>query len=298
MMFSRLSSRWSGPDATLDARLQRLDPPRTDSVEQRLHLIWIAASFQNLTARAVDAYYNRDKCFSTKKSLRLATRIKALKDSFSSLLRKHGATRESGPESAARRPSVAEIISDSESDRKPKKEADLPDTMVLLELSSVLPQVSPNVQNTQQNILVRIRSEFERSRGFELGAFHPSLLPALYHEQMKHWRYFTLEHIGQVVRAFMCSFWTCCNMSVRTILFENSFGLLFAGPFSKPMKDPSSTQSCCFRSRSVVILELWITILPLLWRKGGWNEFKRGWRLQAHTRDPASTRSHWSVLRM
>ena len=183
-----------------DARLQGLGPPRTDSVEQRLHLIRIAASFQDLTARAVDAYYSRDKCFSTNEHLRLATRIKALQDAFSSLLRKHGATRGSGPDSAARRPSVAETISDSESDQEPKEEADVPDTRVLRELSSVLPPVSPPVQKPQQNILVWIRSEFERSRGFELGAFHPSLLPALYHEQMKHWRYFTLEHIGQVVR--------------------------------------------------------------------------------------------------
>ena len=99
-----------------DAWLQGLGPPRTDSAEQRLHLIRIAASFQDLIARIVDAYYSREKCFSTNEHLRLATRIKALQDSFSFLLRKHGVTRGSGPDSAARRLSVAETISDSESD--------------------------------------------------------------------------------------------------------------------------------------------------------------------------------------
>lgn len=76
-----------------DTQLSGLGPPRTNSAKQRLHLIRIAISFQDLTAQALDTYYSRNECSSTNERLRLVTKIKTLQDSFSSILCTQGAIR-------------------------------------------------------------------------------------------------------------------------------------------------------------------------------------------------------------
>ena len=203
-----------------NTKLQELGPPRTSSAEQRLHLTRITMAFQDLAARAVDAYYGRDKCFSTNESLRLATRIKTLQDLFSSVLRSRGATRRFKPASkkiqthnassndsvkslhkakSATSLSSSEAFSDLEFDQEIAESAEFPENADL-DIMKILPRVSFPGQRPQEDVLAWIRVEYERSRGFELGTFHPSFLPALYHEQIKYWRHFTLKHIGEVIQ--------------------------------------------------------------------------------------------------
>ncbi len=89
------------------------------------------------------------------------------------------------------------------------------------ELKRILFHVRPPCCQPDEGIIPWIRREYHRSKGFEIGTINPSLLPALYHEQIKNWKYYTLDHINQVLSAihsflrqmlrFVCSDHQVCD---------------------------------------------------------------------------------------
>ena len=200
-------------------RLQNLGPQRCDKMEQQTHLLRIATTFQSLTSHALDAYYGREPCFNSRDDLRLATTIKGLQDDYSSILRRKGPTRhdrrkkgiatahdkgdpgdvltpqgdESSEDDSTDSSSVGES---SNSSPKSPLEPEAP-----IELKRILFQIKRPRDPPHETIIPWIRREYHRSKGFEIGTFNPSLLPALYHEQIKNWRYYTLDHMNKVLKA-------------------------------------------------------------------------------------------------
>ena len=74
-------------------RLQHLGPRRCHEIKQQSHLLKVATGFQSLTSHALDAYYGKDPCFTSRDDMRLATTIQGLQDGYSSVLWRKGQTR-------------------------------------------------------------------------------------------------------------------------------------------------------------------------------------------------------------
>lgn len=202
-------------------RLQNLGPEPFDKTEQRNHLLRIATSFQSLTSHAIDAYYGRDPCFTSRDELRLATTIKGLQDNYSNLLRRKGQTRQSRRNkdlcnalgerdpgkivtpSGDQAPLEDSTISSGDEDGNLSESSldSLFEPEPPVELKRVLFHIRRPDSRPHENIIPWIRREYNRSKGFEIGTINPSLLPALYHEQIKNWRYYTLDHMNKVIDA-------------------------------------------------------------------------------------------------
>jgi hypothetical protein len=69
---------------------------RQTSQKKRNHLINIASKFRDITMKAIDAYYSRDKCFEMDNIFRLATFVMKVNQDFSDTVHKKGFTRAFG----------------------------------------------------------------------------------------------------------------------------------------------------------------------------------------------------------
>lgn len=191
-------------------QLQHLGPERSSKTEQRGYLLRIATSFQYLVSHALDAYYGRDAIFARHDELRLATIVKELQEDFSTSMRREGHTREFRRFKNRERTGESYIVNqteagdDSDLESSPVQESRLlskVDSERCVELRRTLSSLKKPTDSPHDNIDTWIRREYNRSKGFEIGTINPSLLPALYHEQMKDWRYYTMEHIDRVIEA-------------------------------------------------------------------------------------------------
>lgn len=198
-------------------KLQDLGPERSSRIEQREYLLRIATSFQYLVSHALDAYYGPDPVFARHNELRLATVVKELQEDFSTSMRREGHTREfrrfKNREHVGANPIInqTEAGGDSDLESSPVQESRLllkVDSERCAELRRTLFSLKKPTDSPHDNIDTWIRREYNRSKGFEIGTIDPSLLPALYHEQMKHWRYYTLEHIDRVIEAMHSFFFS------------------------------------------------------------------------------------------
>ena len=205
-------------------RLQSLGPERSHRPEQRNYLLKVSTEFQSLTAHALDAYYARDECFVTHSELRLATIIKSLQEKYSTKMRAEGHTRKflrgvNHRKTAQPDPSAAQINKDLENSANLESLSSGSDVdeaecneFSLLSLAAISPEkemelrlalavsTSPS-DRPREDIMTWIRREYNSSKGFEIGTVNPSLLRALFHEQTKYWRYYTTEHINEVIMA-------------------------------------------------------------------------------------------------
>ncbi|KAL8721074.1 MAG: hypothetical protein Q9181_007788 [Wetmoreana brouardii] len=191
-------------------RLQALGPERSSKTEQRGYLLRIATSFQYLVSHALDAYYGRDAVFASHDELRLATVVKELQEEFSTTMRLEGHTRDFGPSKNGERVGASYVVNqtepgdDSDLESSPNQESRLlltVDSERRSELRRTLSNLKKPTDKPHDNIDTWIRREYNRSKGFEIGTINPSLLPVLYHEQMKYWQYYTMEHIDRVIEA-------------------------------------------------------------------------------------------------
>ena len=200
-------------------RLQQLGLQRCDKMEQQTHLLRIATAFQSLTSHALDAYYGRDPCFTSRDDLRLATTIKGLQDGYSSVLRRKGQTRydrrrkdaatahDEGDPGNILTPQGAQSSIDNSTDSSSAGESadsslegpSEPEPPI--ELKRILFQIKRPCDPPRETIVPWTRREYHRSKGFEIGTINPSLLPALYHQQIKNWKYYTLDHMNKVLKA-------------------------------------------------------------------------------------------------
>ncbi|KAL8883554.1 MAG: hypothetical protein Q9205_002223 [Flavoplaca limonia] len=221
-------------------RLQAMGPERSSNAEQRGYLLGIATSFQYLTSHALDAYYGRDAVFASHDELRLATVIKELQEDFSTTMRLKGHTREfwrsknGGLVGANRVVNQTEPSDDSDLENLPRQESRLlltVDSERRSELRRTLSNLKKPMDIPRDNIDTWIRREYNRSKGFEIGTINPSLLPALYHEQIRYWRYHTMEHIDRVIEAthsfiFSLLRHVCPDVAIRDRLWARLLGPL------------------------------------------------------------------------
>ena len=77
----------------LEGELADLGPARATAHDQRSHLIRIASEFREITVKAIDVYYGRDRCFEDDDAFRLATNVMAMNKVFSETIRLKGLTR-------------------------------------------------------------------------------------------------------------------------------------------------------------------------------------------------------------
>jgi Dynamin central region/Dynamin GTPase effector domain len=187
-------------------RLQALGPERSSKFEQRSYLLRTATSFQYLVSHALDAYYGRDAVFTDHDELRLATVVKELQEDFSRDMRLHGHTREfrGTRRSLDTNSTETELSDDSDIQSSKDQESVLilkADSDRRAELRRALTNLKKPVDRPHEDIDSWIRREYNRSKGFEIGTINPSLLPALYHEQMKFWRFYTMQHVDKVIEA-------------------------------------------------------------------------------------------------
>ena len=186
-------------------RLRSLGPERSDTTGQRNYLLKVSTEFQSLTSHALDAYYARDKCFVTHEELRLATIIKGLQEEFSTTMRRRGHTREFLCWRDLNKPVNQESSSSNSDADKMESKAINPPSLAVVHLEkqkalrSILEVAIPPGNKPCEDIITWIRREYDFSKGFEIGIINPSLLRILYHEQIKHWRYYAIEHINKVI---------------------------------------------------------------------------------------------------
>jgi hypothetical protein len=69
-----------------------LGAARLTSNDQLNHLIRIASEFREITVKAIDAYYRRDRCFEDDDAFLLATNVMEMNKSFSETIRLKGFT--------------------------------------------------------------------------------------------------------------------------------------------------------------------------------------------------------------
>ncbi|KAL9601258.1 MAG: hypothetical protein Q9219_002663 [cf. Caloplaca sp. 3 TL-2023] len=191
-------------------RLQILGPERSSKTEQRGHLLDTAGAFQNLVSHALDAYYGRDAAFANHDELRLATVIRELQEDFSTTMRLQGHTRNFGLSKSRKVTEEDPVVSLDDAEENSDGEAPVEEKQRLhllydaerrAELRRILLPLKKPLDKPQDDISTWIRREYNRSKGFEIGTINPSLLPVLYHDQMRNWRYYTMNHIEKVIEA-------------------------------------------------------------------------------------------------
>lgn len=198
-------------------RLKSLGPARETEEQQRTFLLDLAATFQQTTSYALDAYYGRSSLFEENPSLRLATRIVDLNSAFSDNVSLKGHTmhfsksttrkgNKSIEEPAVEKAQVSEEASKDDGQDVTQdtsgsiSKEDKPEQSRFPELSDVIegPWRCPAPESG--DIFEWIESEYRRSRGFELGTFDPSLLPIMFQVQSKKWDRLAVAYTSDVIR--------------------------------------------------------------------------------------------------
>jgi hypothetical protein len=180
--------------------------PRSTLGEQRVYLLQTASNFQSLASKAVDAYYGRDDCFQTRDSIRLATTVMAAHETFSEIMNTHGSIRKFAEEAISDdcegSTDEQDTPSSSGSTLDPcHSTAELDETPMLQqfpELKTVFArQEEPPLKETEP-VMEWINKMYRRSKGFEIGTVNPSLLPSLFNEHSRSWRFHTVRHMQNV----------------------------------------------------------------------------------------------------
>ncbi|KAH7412555.1 P-loop containing nucleoside triphosphate hydrolase protein [Cadophora sp. MPI-SDFR-AT-0126] len=195
----------------LEKELNDLGPARQTPNDQRNHLTRIAVEFRDISTKAIDAHYNRDPCF-REDVFRLATNVMAMNTAFSDTIELKGCTRKFRQSSS----SAAAIQHDKKVENAPDdldsssaeslKTPGSPDSKSndyfrdYRELKSLTGQSKAEPRRGNTSIMRWIKENHERSKGFEVGTIHPSLLPSLFLEQSRGWEYFARQHVEAVIR--------------------------------------------------------------------------------------------------
>jgi hypothetical protein len=195
----------------LEQQLDIIGPVRQTAYEQRNHLINIASKFREVTTKAIDAYYSRDKCFEMDDIFRLATLVMSMNMDFSEMVHKKGFTRAFGgpqPQPAAEAEAEASPLSPSSPDQSPDRdterssiepytpEIESPDYP---ELQGIMTQTETVLEPAEGGIMEWITYKYNRSKGFEIGTINPSLMPSLFAEQSRAWGFHAKNHVTKMI---------------------------------------------------------------------------------------------------
>lgn len=163
----------------LERELGDLGPARVTSNDQRNHLIRIASEFREITVKAIDAYYGRDRCFEDDDAFRLATNVMEMNKSFSETIRVKGFTRtfrrSGGEESGPEVPSSSEDTPSTPVSPSGSENSELPQYP---ELRAIVSKLETEPPHAKSGIMRWITEKYDRSKGFEIGTLNPSLLPS------------------------------------------------------------------------------------------------------------------------
>ncbi|KAF7918397.1 uncharacterized protein EAE97_011852 [Botrytis byssoidea] len=196
----------------LGEKLDAMGPRRDTPNDQRNHLIRITTDVREITSKAIDAHYGRDRCFDDD-TFRLATNVMTMNKAFSDLIWLRGCTRKLNSASSETEISVT-AREDSELEPQTENPLDNLDAPTAsnnrctnIEFLQTYPElkvfISPFISipsTPKQGIMEWITEKYEKSRGFEIGTLNPSLLPSLFLEQSQNWEYFAHEHLKNVIR--------------------------------------------------------------------------------------------------
>lgn len=202
-----------------EQQLKALGPARETDEQQRTFLLDLATNVQEITSQALDAYYNRNSLFKSKPFLRLATRISELNVAFSDDVANKGHTFQfnnsdrlvmNPPAVEPPFPAMSadalleeeeEALSEGEpSSSSPTEESRIHEEQIISELADVIHPQWSCPDPIDEDIFKWIETEYNASRGFEIGTFDPCLLPIMFQEQSEKWDGLALNYISDVIR--------------------------------------------------------------------------------------------------
>ncbi|XXH04227.1 hypothetical protein Hte_010641 [Hypoxylon texense] len=168
-----------------------LGAPRADQVSQRLFLVKIASKFQGITENALYGYYTGNQIFKSEPSLKLATRMMQLNESWSNVFLEKAHKRHFDPEwdddgaipthTNEQHPSAISLT----------KYPELFDIICTDEYDCPNPSKGP--------IIDHVKEVFKSNRGPELGTFGGAMLAAVFQEQLEKWEPLALSHTSTAI---------------------------------------------------------------------------------------------------
>lgn len=191
---------------------------RVEPFEQRLFLIELSSSSANLSAKAIDAYYSRDRCFQQNHELRLATRIRSAHIEYSRTFAAQGGHFSFSPR-LSRRPlyltpakeedlTAAESNTDYEGDSEnddsdvaslPRENHSAPEDQVAIN-DLLESDLEPLPIRNRGGALAWIRQTYHETKGFEIGAINPGVLPTLFTHQTSAWAALSISHVRRIIK--------------------------------------------------------------------------------------------------
>ncbi|KAF3481522.1 dynamin family protein [Arthroderma uncinatum] len=165
--------------------LQALGTERDTPEKQRAFLVGLATQYERVTSHAMSANYGADDLFDKHKELRIATIVAQRNDVFSSNMEFWGHERDADSDD--------EIFDD-----KRKKKVNIRTTTDKDDLEDII-QPQEYLLSPSLGITYWLKTLYQDSRGFELGTFASTLLPAIMKEQSKKWDLVALGYISDIM---------------------------------------------------------------------------------------------------
>ncbi|KAF3481538.1 dynamin family protein [Arthroderma uncinatum] len=165
--------------------LQALGTERDTPEKQRAFLVGLATQYERMTSHAMSANYGADDLFDKHKELRIATIVAQRNDVFSSNMEFWGHERDADSDD--------EIFDD-----KRKKKVNIRTTTDKDDLEDII-QPQEYLLSPSSGITYWLKTLYQDSRGFELGTFASTLLPAIMKEQSKKWDLVALGYISDIM---------------------------------------------------------------------------------------------------
>ncbi|PYI16653.1 P-loop containing nucleoside triphosphate hydrolase protein [Aspergillus violaceofuscus CBS 115571] len=176
--------------------LRSLGPERKTTEQQMQYLLDIVASFQNLTAHALNANYSSADAFESHPNLRLATRIVNRDAKFSEDLSRWGHTfnfKKTSPLQIGWSDDNGEKQKSGMSQLQSRKLKDV------LGIQEILPEASKVPYPLSHDICSWIEDEYRESRGFEIGTFNYVVLSILMKKQSLKWTSLANGYISDII---------------------------------------------------------------------------------------------------
>ncbi|KAM5464735.1 hypothetical protein MauCBS54593_006826 [Microsporum audouinii] len=165
--------------------LQALGTERDTPEKQRAFLVSLATQYERVTSHAMSANYGADDLFDKHKDLRIATIVAQRNDIFARNMRLVGHEREDD--------SNLDVFGDTV-----KRIVKIRTTVDRDDLEGIL-QPQEHLFQPDSNITYWLETVYQASRGFELGTFASTLLPAIMKEQSKKWEPVALGYISDII---------------------------------------------------------------------------------------------------
>lgn len=181
-------------------QLEALGPSRETKEQQQKYLLGLATKFQDITSLALNARYAGDGIFEKVEGLKVATSIVTRNEEFSNAVWKKGHTVNFNQKQSERPLSIStdEVTSygsaTSETDSSNRYMDDIEDLM----------HKSPELTQSDEEIIPWLKNFYTNSRGFELGRLDTTLIAYIWKKQSVNWDDLALEYISNVIAIVHC----------------------------------------------------------------------------------------------